>query len=64
MVPAGSRARDIHTPVQSLGLMYEKGRGVAQDNAEAMKWYRQSAEQENDHAWYPLGRVLYRAGRY
>jgi hypothetical protein len=33
-----------------LGKMYENGRGVAQDYAEAVKWYRKSAEQGNDFA--------------
>ena len=28
-----------------LGLMYDKGRGVPQDNAEAAKWYRMAAVQ-------------------
>ena len=28
-----------------LGEMYEKGRGVRQDYAEAVKWFRQAAEQ-------------------
>jgi TPR repeat protein len=29
----------------NLGLMYADGRGVAQDDAEALKWYRLAAEQ-------------------
>ena len=28
-----------------LGLMYHKGEGVPQDSAEAVKWFRQAAEQ-------------------
>ena len=28
----------------NLGVMYDKGRGVSQDDAEAFKWYRQAAE--------------------
>jgi uncharacterized protein len=28
-----------------LGVMYAEGRGVQQDYAEAVKWYRKSAEQ-------------------
>jgi len=35
----------------SLGSMYEQGRGVAQDYAAAVKWYRQAAEQ-GDPAQY------------
>jgi TPR repeat protein len=38
----------------NLGLMYDKGQGVPQDYAEAMKWYRKAAEQGNAKAvkWY------------
>jgi len=38
----------------NLGLMYEKGQGVPQDYAEALKWYRKAAEQGNAKAvmWY------------
>jgi len=28
----------------NLGVMYENGRGVVADYAEAVKWYRKSAE--------------------
>ena len=28
----------------NLGVMYEKGRGVPQDYAEAVKWYRKAAK--------------------
>jgi uncharacterized protein len=38
----------------NLGLMYEKGQGVPQDYAEALKWYCKAAEQGNAKAvkWY------------
>ena len=29
-----------------LGTMYDKGQGVPQDYAEAVKWYRKAADQE------------------
>ena len=29
----------------SLGVSYETGKGVAEDNAEAVKWYQRAAEQ-------------------
>ena len=29
----------------NLGVMYEEGRGMPQDDAEAVKWYRRAAEQ-------------------
>ena len=45
MTPAG--------PIQS-GLCYDKGRGVAKDQAEAVKWYRKAAEQNDAEAQYNL----------
>jgi uncharacterized protein len=39
----------------NLGLMYYNGQGVVQDYKEAVKWYRQSAEQEYVDAQYNLG---------
>eukprot|EP00729_Bicosta_minor_P032828 gene32828-biopygen3824 len=40
------RSPGRHTPVAqySLGVMYDKGKGVEQDHVEAVKWYRKSAE--------------------
>ena len=35
--------------------MYAKGRGVKQDDFEAMKWYRQAAEQGEANAQAILG---------
>ena len=46
----------------NLGLMYSKGRGVKQDDFEAVKWYRQAAEQGYAQAQYNLG-VMYYNGR-
>lgn len=31
-------------------MMYENGRGVAKDEAEAAKWYRKAAEQGDESA--------------
>jgi len=45
----------------NLGLMYDKGHGVAQDYKEAMKWYRKAAEQGDAYAQYYLG-FMYRDG--
>ena len=39
----------------NLGVMYAKGRGVKQDDVEAVKWYRQAAEQGLALAQYNLG---------
>ena len=38
----------------SLGTMYVEGRGVPQDYAEAMRWYRKVAEQGHASAQYNL----------
>jgi TPR repeat protein len=46
----------------NLGLMYEEGRGVPQDDAEAVKWYRRAADQGNALAQDKLG-VIYVQGR-
>ena len=42
--------------------MYAKGRGVRQDNVEAVRWYRQAAAQGFAQAQYNLG-VMYETGR-
>ena len=42
--------------------MYDQGRGVPQDDAEAVAWYRRAAEQGNARAQYNLG-GMYREGR-
>jgi hypothetical protein len=39
----------------NLGLMYDNGRGVPQDYAEAARWYRLAAEQGHPVAQYNLG---------
>ena len=41
----------------NLGLMYEQGKGVAQDQEEAVKWFRQAAEQGNMMAQNNLGSI-------
>lgn len=45
----------------NLGLMYQKGDGVAQDYAETAKWYRRSAEQGYVKAQFNLG-LMYSSG--
>ncbi|MBR4985961.1 MAG: sel1 repeat family protein, partial [Proteobacteria bacterium] len=45
----------------SLGLLYQKGEGVAQDKAQAAEWYRKAAEQGLGVAQYSLG-LLYQKG--
>ena len=39
----------------NLGMLYEKGEGVRQDYAEAVKWYRLAAEKGSVSALYNLG---------
>ena len=46
----------------SLGMMYYHGEGMAEDDAEAMKWYRKAAEQGHAKAQYHLG-AMYADGR-
>ncbi|QJR10086.1 hypothetical protein DSM104443_01137 [Usitatibacter rugosus] len=38
-----------------LGLMYQLGSGVAKDEAEALKWYRRAAAQDDPQAEFNLG---------
>ena len=45
----------------NLGVMYGNGRGVTQDYAEAVRWYRLAAEQGNAVAQGNLG-VMYGLG--
>jgi TPR repeat protein len=55
-------ANQGHTAAQNvLGWMYDTGRGVPQNYAEAAKWYRLAAEQGNADAQYRLG-LMYATG--
>ena len=45
----------------NLGLMYALGQGVAEDNVEAVKWWRKAAEQGLADAQFNLG-VMYLFG--
>ena len=46
----------------SIGVKYDTGEGVPQDDAEAVIWYRRAAEQGHACAQYSLGR-MYDIGR-
>ena len=46
----------------NLGWMYDNGRGVPEDDKEAVKWYRLAADQGYADAQYNLG-VRYANGR-
>ena len=39
----------------NLGLMYDKGDGVVEDDTQAVYWYRKSAEQGNAQGQHSLG---------
>jgi uncharacterized protein len=39
----------------NLGLMYEIGRGVPKDDAQALTWYRRAADQGDANAQFSLG---------
>jgi TPR repeat protein len=40
-----------------LGLLYENGQGVAQDDAEAARWYQKAADQGHAKAQHRMGRL-------
>jgi len=46
----------------NLGMMYISGRGVTQDDAQAIAWWRKAAERGDADAEYSLGR-MYTGGR-
>jgi uncharacterized protein len=46
----------------NLGVMFENGRGVEKDPAQAAQWYRRAADKGNAQAQFNLG-DLYEAGR-
>ncbi len=49
---------DAHAQTQ-LGLMYARGEGVAQNDAEAAKWFRLAAAQGDAQAQYYLGAIYF-----
>ena len=46
----------------NLGVLYDQGKGVPQDNALAMQWYRKAAEQGLPQAQINLG-IMYEQGQ-
>ena len=46
----------------NLALMYDSGRGVPQDDEQAVMWYRKAAEQGHANAQFNLG-AMYQDGR-
>jgi hypothetical protein len=53
--------RGDHTAQFNVGVLYEKGLGVARSAADAARWYREAAQQGDAHAQYALA-VLYETG--
>jgi len=45
-----------------LGMVFEQGRGVAQDHAEAARWFRLAAAQADTNSFFWLGRA-HQSGR-
>jgi TPR repeat protein len=58
-LPAATRG-DLRAQTY-LGVMYERGLGVARDDSEAVHWYRKAADQGNARAQTNLG-LMYRKG--
>ena len=54
MVPASGSSGACSAQF-NLGAMYGRGKGIAQDYAEAVKWYRLAAAQGNSGAQFNLG---------
>lgn len=55
-------AEQGHAAAQfNIGVLFEKGQGVARDNAEAASWYMKAAEQEDVEAQYNVA-LLYERG--
>ena len=52
------RADDTYKAYKT-GLMYAKGDGVTQDYSEALKWFREAADQGNSDAQRQLGLMYY-----
>jgi TPR repeat protein len=48
--------------VIALGSVYEDGRGLAKDEAEAARWYRKAAERGNTYGMVALA-LMYDNGR-
>jgi TPR repeat protein len=46
-----------------LAVMYAKGRGVPQDFAQAVAWYRKAAEQGDPYAQFWLGVMAHRSSQ-
>ena len=59
MVPQGRREGEPRAQFR-LGIMYARGEGVAEDDAEAAQWLRLAAEQGESRAQVILGAMYAR----
>ncbi|PZF76972.1 sel1 repeat family protein [Aestuariivirga litoralis] len=57
-----AKVGDVDAQYQ-VGLAYETGKGVAVDEAEAARWFRQAALQGNVEAQYHLARLVSRGAK-
>ena len=62
MVSKARRPARLHSVQLTLGQLYEAGAGLAQDFAEAARWYHKAADQDDVVAATSLG-DLYAEGR-
>ena len=60
-VVSQSRRTESRRGSSNLGVCYDRGDGVAEDHAEAAKWYRKAAEQNDADAQYNLA-ICYERG--
>lgn len=58
LLGGGDQVQALH----KLGVMYENGKGVAQDDARALKWYRKAADKGYAPAQFSLG-LIYMTGK-
>ncbi len=60
VAPCTKAAEQGHAKAQyNLGVMYDIGNGVPEDDAKAVEWYSKAAEQGHAKAQYELGTMYY-----
>jgi TPR repeat protein len=55
---------DYHKCQMAIGLLYKLGKGVEQDNEEAIKWFRKASEKGNKESQFYLGETLLEQGTF
>ena len=51
------RSKEMPKAKAIWAILYENGKGVPQDYAEALKWYHKAAEQGNAYSQNNVGRM-------